>query len=112
MPILSRVGEIYELRLMVDFSGSNRGYCFVVYSNPQEAKRACQELNNLEIAPGKHIGVVMSVDNRRLFVGGIPRDRSREEVRVSVLFFIVVVTLSFTSLMHQVTFFFRKKWKS
>uniref|UniRef100_A0A914V8T6 RRM domain-containing protein n=1 Tax=Plectus sambesii TaxID=2011161 RepID=A0A914V8T6_9BILA len=81
VPILSRVGVVYELRLMVDFSGSNRGYCFVVYSNPQEAKRACQELNNLEIAAGKHIGVVMSVDNRRLFVGGIPRDRSREEVR-------------------------------
>ena len=79
---------MYELRLMVDFSGSNKGYCFAVYSSQDEAKRACHELNNFEIVPGKHIGVVMSVDNRRLFVGGIPRERYRDDIKVNSVFIV------------------------
>jgi RNA recognition motif-containing protein len=82
IPLLSTVGTVYELRLMVDFTGNNRGYCFVVYSTVAEARRACHELNNCEIVPGKHIGVAPSVDNRRLFIGGIARDRLREHVQV------------------------------
>ncbi len=85
IPLFSEVGEVYELRLMMDFSGTNRGYCFVTFGKKDEAKQACQELNNHEIRPGKHIGVMMSVDNCRLFVGGIPRDRKREEIKVGTV---------------------------
>ncbi len=74
-------GNIYEMRLMMDFSGSNRGYLFVRYTNREEAKRAVKELNNFEIKPGKSIGVINSVDNRKLWISGIPKDRSAEEIK-------------------------------
>ena len=74
-------GTIYELRLMMDFSGSNRGYLFVRFSTQQEAKRACAELNNFEIRPGKYIGVIASVDNRKLWISGIPKNRNHEEIK-------------------------------
>lgn len=83
-PLFQQCGTIYEMRMMLDFSGTNRGYAFVTYTNREDAKRACQELNNFEIRRGRHIGVVMSVDNCRLFVGGIPRTRTREEVKVEM----------------------------
>ncbi|XP_028026365.1 probable RNA-binding protein 46 [Bombyx mandarina] len=80
VPIFATVGKIYEMRLMMDFSGSNRGYAFVTYTSRSEAYRATRELNHHEIRPGKHIGVVKSVDNCRLFVGNIPKTKSKEEV--------------------------------
>lgn len=42
-------GKIYEVRMMMDFSGNNRGYAFVTFSNKQEAKAAMKQLNNYEI---------------------------------------------------------------
>lgn len=80
VPIFSKVGKIYEMRLMMDFSGSNRGYAFVTYTNRMDAYRAVKDLNGYEIRAGRHIGVVKSVDNCRLFVGGIPKTKTKEEV--------------------------------
>ena len=80
VPVFERAGRIYELRLMMDFSGTNRGYCFVMYSRREEAKRAVRELNNYEIRKGRFFGVCLSVDNCRLFVGGIPKTKSKEEI--------------------------------
>lgn len=81
VPIFEKCGVIYELRLMMDFSGSNRGYLFVRYSNREEAKRAIRDLNNYEIRPGKFIGVIPSVDNRKLWISGLPKNRSADEIR-------------------------------
>lgn len=81
VPTFSTVGKIYEMRLMMDFSGSNRGYAFVTYSNKAEASRAVKELNGYEIRPGRNIGVVKSVDNCRLFVGCIPKTKTKQEIQ-------------------------------
>ncbi|XP_041976024.1 probable RNA-binding protein 46 isoform X1 [Aricia agestis] len=80
VPLFSKVGKIYEMRLMMDFSGSNRGYAFVTYTTQAEAAAAIRQLNGYEIRPGINIGVVMSVDNCRLFIGNIPPTRSKEEI--------------------------------
>ncbi len=42
-------GKIYEVRMMMDFNGNNRGYAFVTFSHKQEAKAAMKQLNNYEI---------------------------------------------------------------
>merc|ERR1712223_1594274 len=42
---------------------------------------AVKELNNYEIKPGKSIGGINSVDNRKLWISGIPKDRSAEEIK-------------------------------
>ncbi|XP_060720489.1 RNA-binding protein 47 isoform X3 [Tachysurus vachellii] len=80
VPVFESVGKIYEMRLMMDFDGKNRGYAFVMYTQKHEAKRAVRELNNYEVRPGRLLGVCSSVDNCRLFIGGIPKTKKREEI--------------------------------
>uniref|UniRef100_A0A3Q2ZPP8 RNA-binding protein 47 n=1 Tax=Kryptolebias marmoratus TaxID=37003 RepID=A0A3Q2ZPP8_KRYMA len=80
VPVFESVGSIYEMRLMMDFDGKNRGYAFVMYTQKHEAKRAVRELNNYEVRPGRLLGVCSSVDNCRLFIGGIPKTKKREEI--------------------------------
>ncbi|XP_061627131.1 RNA-binding protein 47 isoform X7 [Phyllopteryx taeniolatus] len=80
VPVFEAVGRIYEMRLMMDFDGKNRGYAFVMYTEKHEAKRAVRELNNYEVRPGRLLGVCSSVDNCRLFIGGIPKTKKREEI--------------------------------
>ncbi|KAF7670319.1 hypothetical protein LDENG_00272060 [Lucifuga dentata] len=80
VPVFELVGRIYEMRLMMDFDGKNRGYAFVMYTEKHEAKRAVRELNNYEVRPGRLLGVCSSVDNCRLFIGGIPKTKKREEI--------------------------------
>lgn len=80
IPLMFSVGPVYKLRLMVDFSGKNRGYAFVTYFGVYEATRAIQLLNNYEVRPSHRIGVYKSVDNCRLFMGNIPKDKTKEEL--------------------------------
>ncbi|CAL1601409.1 unnamed protein product [Knipowitschia caucasica] len=84
VPVFESVGRIYEMRLMMDFDGKNRGYAFVMYTEKHEAKRAVRELNNYEVRPGRLLGVCSSVDNCRLFIGGIPKTKKREEIMEEV----------------------------
>ena len=89
IPVRDQVGKIYEFRLMMDFSGSNRGYCFVTYTNREDARTAITHMNNYQIRPGRFLGVCASVDNCRLFVGGIPKNKQQEEIleeMIKVLF--------------------------
>lgn len=80
VPLCEKFGKIYEVRMMMDFNGNNRGYAFVTFSTKQEAKAAMKQLNNYEIRNGRLLGVCASVDNCRLFVGGIPKTKKREEI--------------------------------
>ncbi|XP_054594306.1 probable RNA-binding protein 46 isoform X2 [Nothobranchius furzeri] len=80
VPLFERAGKIYEFRLMMEFSGENRGYAFIMFTNREDAQRAIQMLDNLEVRPGKFIGVCVSLDNCRLFIGSIPKDRKKEEI--------------------------------
>ena len=65
MTLIFQIGQIYELRLMMDFSGYNRGYAFVCYTCREHAQLAISRLDNYEIRPGMRIGVCRSVDNCR-----------------------------------------------
>lgn len=38
------------------------------------------QYNNHEIRSGKHIGVCISVANNRLFVGSIPKSKTKEQI--------------------------------
>lgn len=39
------------------------------------------QLHNYEIRPGKQLKVNISIANVRLFVGNIPKNKSREEIK-------------------------------
>jgi len=81
LDLFSAIGTVYQLRLMMDFSGCNRGFAFVQFSQPEQAEQAILLLNNHEIRPKHRIGVLKSIDNCRLFIGGIPKTKSREEIQ-------------------------------
>uniref|UniRef100_A0A8B9K0N6 APOBEC1 complementation factor n=1 Tax=Astyanax mexicanus TaxID=7994 RepID=A0A8B9K0N6_ASTMX len=80
VPLCEKFGKLYEVRMMMDFNGNNRGYAFVTFTTKQEAKNAMKQLNNYEIRNGRLLGVCASVDNCRLFVGGIPKTKKKEEI--------------------------------
>ncbi|XP_076825491.1 uncharacterized protein LOC143471037 isoform X2 [Clavelina lepadiformis] len=84
VPVFEKMGEIYELRLMMDFSGYNRGYAFVCFTTHEHAQLAISRLDNYEIRPGMRIGVCRSVDNCRLFVGGIPKNKTQHEIKLAM----------------------------
>ena len=69
---------------MMDFSGSNRGFFFVRYTCKEDAKRACKELDNFEIRPHKRLGVLMSLDNNKLWLSGIPNGATQEDIKVII----------------------------
>lgn len=50
--------------------------------NPGFDPLQVKTLNRFEIRPKKFIGVVLSVDNRKLWVNGLPRDKSASEIKV------------------------------
>ncbi|XP_053488581.1 synaptotagmin binding, cytoplasmic RNA interacting protein, like isoform X6 [Ictalurus punctatus] len=81
VPLFEKAGPIWDLRLMMDpLSGLNRGYAFVTFCTKEAAQDAVKLCNNSEIRPGKHIGVCISVANNRLFVGSIPKSKTKEQI--------------------------------
>ncbi|XP_061785082.1 heterogeneous nuclear ribonucleoprotein Q-like isoform X3 [Nerophis lumbriciformis] len=81
VPLFEKAGPIWDLRLMMDpLSGLNRGYAFVTFCAKESAQEAVKLCNDHEIRPGKHIGVCISVANNRLFVGSIPKSKTKEEI--------------------------------
>lgn len=72
VPVFSSVGKIYELRLMIEFSGTNRSYCYVRYTTQEEAREAIKKLNNYHVRPGYPLAVTRSVDNRKLSIKTMP----------------------------------------
>ncbi len=101
VPIFESAGKIFELRMMLDFSGTNRGYFFVRYSCRlggtreaqsgsagttvlfrEEAVKAIRCLDGYEIRPGKYIGVKVSADNRKLFLSGLPSSVGSDSIMV------------------------------
>ena len=40
-PVVEQAGRLLELRLMLDFSGTTRGYAFALYPDAKTARRAC-----------------------------------------------------------------------
>ncbi|XP_061404087.1 probable RNA-binding protein 46 [Lethenteron reissneri] len=84
VPVLEAVGKLYQLRLMMTYHGENRGYGFATFATRSQAADAVRRLHDLEIRPGHRITVRVSVDNRRLFVGGLPKDKTRAQVMAAM----------------------------
>ncbi|KAK2719406.1 hypothetical protein QYM36_005032 [Artemia franciscana] len=50
------------------------------YSAPEEASTAVNKLDRFPSRPNHCLGVTVSIDNCRLFIGGLPKDKHREEI--------------------------------
>jgi len=81
IPLFEKCGKIWDLRLMLDHtSGLNRGFCFVTYCDKDGAQEAVKQLDNYEIKKGNTIKVNLSVANTRLYIGNIPKDKTKDEI--------------------------------
>jgi len=81
IPLFEQCGTIWDLRLMMDpMTGLNRGFCFVTYTDRAGANEAVKQLDNHELRKGKHLKCNISVANLRLFVGNIPKSKTKEEI--------------------------------
>lgn len=82
VPMLEECGPIYDIRLMMDTENSivNKGYAFVRMINKEGAAQCVAKLDKFAIRPGKELGVCISQSNSRLFIAGIPKNKSKEEI--------------------------------
>lgn len=81
VPLFEQCGKIWDLRLMMDpMSGKNRGYAFLTFCEKASATEAAKKYDGHEIIPGKALKVNVSVANTRLFLGNIPKSKTKDEI--------------------------------
>jgi len=82
IPLFEKCGKIWDMRLMMDpYSGLNRGYAFVTFCEKDSASEAVKQLDGYEIRKGKSLKLNVSVANLRLFVGNIPKNKTKDEIK-------------------------------
>ncbi|XP_069725772.1 dead end protein homolog 1 isoform X2 [Phaenicophaeus curvirostris] len=80
IPLFQRVGKLYEFRLMMTFSGLNRGFAYAKYSNRRSAKEAIAVFNNFQVREGCAIVVCKSTEKCELSVDGLAESLSQQEL--------------------------------
>lgn len=84
--LFSMFGEVYKLRLMMrEHSFHHRGYCLVTYTTLEDTQNAVVELNNFQIANGQFIKARLDTENNTLFMGGILKTITRDELFMKLL---------------------------
>ncbi|KAM6251821.1 dead end protein homolog 1 [Porphyrio hochstetteri] len=71
IPLFQSVGKLYEFRLMMTFSGLNRGFAYAKYSSQHGARAAIARLNNFQVRKGHAIVVSRSTEKCELSVDGL-----------------------------------------
>uniref|UniRef100_A0A3B4ATW5 RRM domain-containing protein n=1 Tax=Periophthalmus magnuspinnatus TaxID=409849 RepID=A0A3B4ATW5_9GOBI len=84
IPLFSSVGPLWEFRLMMNFSGQNRGFAYAKYGSAAVATEAIRTLNGYLIEPGWCLSVRRSTEKRQLSMGGLPPTKAEGVERVSL----------------------------
>ncbi|KAK8954521.1 Polyadenylate-binding protein RBP47C [Platanthera zijinensis] len=78
--VFGKVGEIFEVRMMMDGqTGKNKGYAFLRYVEPSQAKRAVSEFTKVEVC-GKVCGAAAVQGNDTIFLGNIDKKWKKEDL--------------------------------
>ncbi|NWS97174.1 DND1 protein, partial [Mionectes macconnelli] len=80
IPLFQSVGKLYEFRLMMTFSGLNRGFAYARYSSQRGARDAIATFNNYQVRQGCAIVVCRSTQKRELSVDGLVTSVSQQEL--------------------------------
>lgn len=76
-----QAGEIYQIKLMMRWNlEKNRGFGYVTYMNKTCAKKALDELPDREFQDGRCLVLELSHNNCRIFLGGLPRIKNKDEI--------------------------------
>ncbi|XP_061547764.1 dead end protein 1-like isoform X1 [Phycodurus eques] len=80
IPLFSSVGPLWEFRLMMNFSGQNRGFAYAKYGSADVAKNAIHQLHGQMLEPGSHISVYRSTEKRQLVITDLPAFTQQDEL--------------------------------
>lgn len=80
IPLFSSVGPLWEFRLMMNFSGQNRGFAYAKYGSAAVASEAIRTLNGHMIEPGWCLCVRRSTEKRQLCIGSLPAFIQQEQL--------------------------------
>ncbi|XP_062249913.1 dead end protein 1 [Platichthys flesus] len=80
IPLFSSVGPVWEFRLMMNFSGQNRGFAYAKYSSSALATEAICMLDGYMLEPGSCIKVCQSIEKRHLCIEELPATTRQEDL--------------------------------
>lgn len=86
LPLCKQAGTVFEFILKINKQNpdKNRGYGFVMFTSKEDAAKAIRFLNDYEIQPGQYITASKSNDIRRLFITGLPEDKTKGEIEAEL----------------------------
>lgn len=84
IPLFQRVGRLYEFRLMMTFSGLNRGFAYARYSSRRGAQAAIATLHNHPLRPSCPLLVCRSTEKCELSVDGLPPGLSHQALLLAL----------------------------
>uniref|UniRef100_A0A3Q3KNZ0 DND microRNA-mediated repression inhibitor 1 n=1 Tax=Mastacembelus armatus TaxID=205130 RepID=A0A3Q3KNZ0_9TELE len=80
IPLFSSVGPLWEFRLMMNFSGQNRGFAYAKYGSSAVATEAIRLLHGHMLEPGFCLSVRRSTEKRHLCIGDLPAATRQEDL--------------------------------
>ncbi|XP_010900699.3 dead end protein 1 [Esox lucius] len=80
IPLFRAVGPLWEFRLMMNFSGQNRGFAYAKYGSPALAAAAIRTLNGHALEPGARLSVRRSTEKRQICLVGLPANTGEEQL--------------------------------
>ncbi|NXU68123.1 DND1 protein, partial [Horornis vulcanius] len=84
IPLFESVGKLYEFRLMMTFSGLNRGFAYARYASLQEARRAIATFHRFQLRRGCAIVVCWSTQKRELVMDNLPASVNQQELEAGL----------------------------
>lgn len=85
LPFFEQIGPVYQIRLMMNLSTSNKGYCFIKYFTPEHADQAVAQLHHSRLTHRSHkIVCNKSVANARLILAGVPTYKLQNEIEAEL----------------------------
>ncbi|NXR86121.1 DND1 protein, partial [Hypocryptadius cinnamomeus] len=84
IPLFQSVGKLYEFRLMMTFSGLNRGFAYARYCSRQDAQSAIAAFHRFRLRQGCAIVVCWSTQKRELVVNGLDASVSQQELEATL----------------------------
>ncbi|KAF3837776.1 hypothetical protein F7725_009544 [Dissostichus mawsoni] len=78
IPLFGSVGPLWEFRLMMNFSGQNRGFAYAKYSSPAVVSDAVLLLNGHWLEAGLRLSVRRSTEKSDLCIGEPPASTQPE----------------------------------
>ncbi|XP_053498456.1 dead end protein 1 isoform X2 [Ictalurus furcatus] len=80
IPLFQSVAPLYEFRLMMNFSGQNRGFAYAKYGDTASAAAAIRALNLYPLQSGVRLTVRRSTEKRQLCLSYLPPTIERNEL--------------------------------